>query len=91
VIVLGAGGEFTAATPAARDWLQAWQAARPGWLGIALQALAVKLSRSVTQTAHARMRDLSGAWVALRAAPLMDLDSPAERVLITVEPVPPTR
>ncbi|MEQ4725880.1 substrate-binding domain-containing protein [Nonomuraea sp. B19D2] len=80
MIVLGAGGEFKAATPAAREWLQAWQAARSGWLGIALQAVAATLSGSVTHTACARMRDLSGAWVALRAAPLMDLDSPAERV-----------
>ena len=88
VIVLGAGGEFTAATPAARDWLEAWQAARPGWLGVALQAVAATLAGSATRTAHARMRDLSGIWVALRAAPLMDLESAAQRVLITVEPVP---
>lgn len=89
VIVLGAGGDFTGVTPAARDWLEAWQAVRPGWLGVALRGVAATLSGSATGAAHARMRDVTGAWVALRAAPLMDLDgSSTERVLITVEPVP---
>ncbi len=88
VIVLGAGGEFTGATPAALEWLEAWQATRPGWLDVALHAVAATLSGSPMGTAYARMRDISGTWVVLRAAQLMALDSSAERVLITVEPVP---
>ncbi|NRQ33830.1 helix-turn-helix transcriptional regulator [Nonomuraea sp. NN258] len=87
VIVLGADGDFRAATPAARDWLEQSQAARPGWIGIALRGLAAAVSRASSATARVRMRDASGAWVVLRAAPLMDLDSPAERVLVTVEPI----
>jgi len=87
VVVFGSGG-YRAATPAARVWLEASEAARPGWLGIALHGLAAALPHSPSGAVHARMRDASGSWVMLRAAPLMDLDTAADRVLITVEPAP---
>jgi DNA-binding CsgD family transcriptional regulator len=87
VIVLGPGGAFKAATPAAREWLERFGSVRPGWVDVTLRGLAAALARSSSGTASVRMRDASGSWVVLRAAPLMDLDSPAERVLITVEPI----
>jgi DNA-binding CsgD family transcriptional regulator len=88
VIVLGPDGQSRAATPAAREWMAAVQERRPDWLGIALRGLVITLSRSASGTAQSRIRDATGTWVLLRAAPLMDLDSSDERVLITVEPVP---
>jgi DNA-binding CsgD family transcriptional regulator len=72
---------------AARDWLDASEADRPGRLGMALQSVAAAVSQSPSGTAKARMRDASGAWVTLRAAPLIDGESPG-RILVTVEPAP---
>lgn len=84
IVVVGAGGNLRAATPAAREWQDRLDELAPGRFNTIMRVVALAARTAPSGEFRARLRDPDGRWAVLAASPLVGADE--EQIAVAIEP-----
>ena len=84
IVVVGAGGDLRAITPAAREWQDRFDELAPGRFLTMIRIVVSGAASAASGSFRARVRDPDGGWAVLDASPLIGGDE--ELTAVAIEP-----